>query len=176
MNKFLSLLFFSLFSLYAHSQITAIYTGTLSTCGGTLADDGLGGPYTDNNYTLVLCPSNPGDVIQLDFSAFQLQTSPNGNNSDYLSIHDGPNASSPPLGSYTGNVVGLSGNPTPNNKVLEGDYLPYEGAKINKSHNSSYYLDRHAIGRRESDCLLNYESVVGISTIFYNFTINLYLI
>jgi len=116
MNKFLSLLFFSLFSLYAHSQITAIYTGTLSTCGGTLADDGLGGPYTDNNYTLVLCPSNPGDVIQLDFSAFQLQTSPNGNNSDYLSIHDGPNASSPPLGSYTGNSLqGLQVTATVNN-------------------------------------------------------------
>jgi hypothetical protein len=116
MNKFLSLLFFSLCSLYAHSQITAMYTGTLSACGGTLADDGLGGPYTNANYTLTICPDVPGDVIQLDFSAFALQTSPNGNNSDYLSVFDGPNTSSPSLGDYTGgSLQGLQVTGTVNN-------------------------------------------------------------
>lgn len=116
MNKFLYFLLFSLCSVYAHSQITAIYTGTLSVCGGTLSDDGLGAAYTNNNYTMVLCPSNPGDVIQLDFSAFQLQTSPGSNNSDYLAIFDGPTASSPSLGSYTGNSLqGLQVTGTVNN-------------------------------------------------------------
>lgn len=116
MNKFLAILFFSICSVYAHSQITAMYTGTLSTCGSTLADDGLGGPYTNANYTLTICPDVPGDVIQLDFSAFALQTSPNGNNSDYLSVFDGPNTSSPSLGDYTGSSLqGLQVTGTVNN-------------------------------------------------------------
>ena len=116
MTKFLFILFLSLCSTYAHSQITAMYTGTLSACGGTLADDGLGGPYTNANYTLTICPDVPGDVIQLDFSAFALQTSPNGNNSDYLSVFDGPNTSSPSLGDYTGNSLqGLQVTGTVNN-------------------------------------------------------------
>lgn len=93
-----------------------MYTGTLSTCGSTLADDGLGGPYTNANYTLTICPDVPGDVIQLDFSAFALQTSPNGNNSDYLSVFDGPNTSSPSLGDYTGSSLqGLQVTGTVNN-------------------------------------------------------------
>jgi gliding motility-associated-like protein len=116
MTKFLSILFFSLCSFYASSQITAMYTGTLSACGGTIADDGLGGPYTNANYTLTICPDVPGDVIQLDFSAFALQTSPNGNNSDYLSVFDGPNTSSPSLGDYTGSSLqGLQVTGTVNN-------------------------------------------------------------
>jgi hypothetical protein len=109
MNKFLYILFFNLCSISAYSQITAMYTGTLSDCSATLADDGLGGPYTNANYTLTICPDVPGDVIQLDFSAFALQTSPGANNNDFLAIYDGPNASSPGLGSYTGSSLqGLS--------------------------------------------------------------------
>lgn len=71
--------------------------------GFNLFDDGFGGPYTDTDYTLVLCPDTPGDVVQLTFNAFALQTSPNPANSDYLSIFDGDNTSAPTLGDYTGN-------------------------------------------------------------------------
>jgi gliding motility-associated-like protein len=118
MTKFLFILFFNLCSVFAYSQITAMYTGTLSDCGGTIADDGLGGPYTNANYTLTICPDVPGDVIQLDFSAFALQTSPGANNNDFLAIYDGPNTSSPSLGDYTGSslqglqVTGTVNNPT----------------------------------------------------------------
>jgi hypothetical protein len=42
--------------------------------GFNLFDDGFGGPYTDTDYTLVLCPDTPGDVVQLTFNAFALQT------------------------------------------------------------------------------------------------------
>jgi hypothetical protein len=63
---------------------------TITACTGVIYDDqGPTGAYSDNGYTMTICPDNPGDVIQLDFSAFSLQTSPNGNNSDYLSIFDG---------------------------------------------------------------------------------------
>jgi gliding motility-associated-like protein len=78
---------------------------TINLCGGTIVDDASGGSYSDTQYTMVLCPDNPGDVIQLDFTAFALQTSPNGNNSDYLSIYDGDTSGAPPLGDYTGNSL-----------------------------------------------------------------------
>jgi gliding motility-associated-like protein len=118
MKKIVSLLTFAFVAGQLWSQVTSISNSTIATCGTTLVDDGVGGPYTNTDYTMTLCPSNPGDVIQLNFSAFALQTSPNANNSDYLSIYDGPNASSPPLGSYTGNslqnlqVTATVNNPT----------------------------------------------------------------
>ena len=59
-------------------------SGIFNTCTGTFYDFGGAGAYPDTPITMTICPDNPGDVIQLDFSAFALQTSPNGNNSDYL--------------------------------------------------------------------------------------------
>jgi gliding motility-associated-like protein len=92
-------------------------TTTVSTCSGSLFDSGGGGPYTDNtNYTMTICPDIPGDVIQLDLSAFALQTSPNANNSDYFTIFDGPTTAAAQLGSYTGNTLqGLQVTGTVNN-------------------------------------------------------------
>ncbi|MFN8698082.1 MAG: PKD domain-containing protein [Flavobacteriales bacterium] len=90
--------------------------GTLNICSGTLFDVGGGGPYTDANLTMTICPDNPGDVISLDFVAFALQTNPNGNQSDYLSIYDGDSTGAPSLGDYTGNSIqGLQVTGTVNN-------------------------------------------------------------
>jgi gliding motility-associated-like protein len=81
-------------------------TGSVTVSDGfTVSDDGGGSPYSDANYTLVLCPDTPGDVVQLTFSAFALQTSPNANNSDYLSVFDGNSTSAPSLGDYTGSSI-----------------------------------------------------------------------
>ncbi|MFM2195134.1 MAG: hypothetical protein RL092_734 [Bacteroidota bacterium] len=91
-------------------------TTTIATCGGSLFDNGGGSPYSDANYTMTICPDTPGDVISLDFGAFALQTSPNANNSDYLTVFDGPNTSAPQLGSYTGGTLqGLQVTATINN-------------------------------------------------------------
>jgi gliding motility-associated-like protein len=99
-----------------HAQIILISNGTISACGGTLQDDGGGGSYTDQGYTLTICPDNPGDVVQLSFSAFALQTSPNPNNSDYLSIYDGDTSGAPSLGDYAGSSLqGLPVTGTVNN-------------------------------------------------------------
>ncbi|MFM7311042.1 MAG: PKD domain-containing protein, partial [Flavobacteriales bacterium] len=84
--------------------------------GNTITDDAGGGPYTDTDYTWTLCPDTPGDVVQLTFSAFALQTSPNPNNSDYLSVFDGNSTAAPSLGDYTGNSIqGLQITGTVNN-------------------------------------------------------------
>ena len=124
MNKFLSLVVLLLLSVVVSAQQDCgvpgnycISTTTISTCTGSLFDSGGGGPYIDNtNYTMTICPDTPGDVIQLDFSAFALQTSPNGNNSDYFTIFDGPNTSAAQLGSYTGSTLqGLQVTGTVNN-------------------------------------------------------------
>ncbi len=91
--------------------------GTINTCGGTFFDDGLGAaPYSNNDYVFTLCPDNPGDVIQVHFFAFSLWQSPNPNNSDRLYIFDGPDASAPSLGSYTGSEMqGFAATATINN-------------------------------------------------------------
>lgn len=91
---------------------------TVTTCGGLFLDDGAGGPYSNNSYTFTICPDSPGDVVQVDFFAFSLWQSPNPNNSDRLFIFDGPDATAPGLGSYTGGalqglqVTGTINNPT----------------------------------------------------------------
>jgi gliding motility-associated-like protein len=124
MNKFLSIVFLSVLSYSTYAQqdcgVPGNYcmsTTTVSTCSGSLFDSGGGGPYTDNtNYTMTICPDIPGDVIQLDLSAFALQTSPNANNSDYFTIFDGPTTAAAQLGSYTGNTLqGLQVTGTVNN-------------------------------------------------------------
>lgn len=91
--------------------------GSFTACDGTtISDNGGGGPYTDGQYTMTLCPDTPGDVIQLDFSAFSLQNPPGGNADDFLAIYDGDDTSAPSLGSYTGNgLQGLQVTGTVNN-------------------------------------------------------------
>jgi len=95
---------------------------TIFTCNNFFQDDNGGScagdafPYGNNDYTMTICPDNPGDVIQIDFVAFLLQTSPNPNNSDQLYIYDGPDTSAPSLGSYAGNALqGLAVTATINN-------------------------------------------------------------
>ncbi len=72
-----------------------------TTCSGILFDSGgPNGDYTNNeNRTTVLTPSN-GSKIVLTFTAFNLE-----NNYDYLKIYDGPTATAPLLGSFTGTTI-----------------------------------------------------------------------
>lgn len=75
---------------------------TVNTCFGNFVDDGLEGPYSGNGGTFTICPDNPDDVIQIQFYGFSLSTSPNPNNNDVLHVFQGPDASFPYSGSYTG--------------------------------------------------------------------------
>ena len=123
MKIFALILAFTGLTITGFSQVILIENGTVTTCSGTFYDDGNdpntgeGGPYgTGASYTFTICPDNPGDVITVEFSAFQLYTSPNPNNSDYLAIFDGDNTGAPSLGSYTGNdLQGLPVTGTVNN-------------------------------------------------------------
>ena len=66
-------------------------------------------PYTCTNYTITLCPSNPGDAVQVNFLGFDLQTNANPNNHDALYAYDGDNAGANLVGIGTGNsFMGVS--------------------------------------------------------------------
>ena len=105
-------IFLSLFGISV-AGISQCTPGPLLMSGGTftvtegcvLQDDGAGQAYTETDYTMILCPDVPGDVVQLTFSAFALQTSQNANNSDYLSIFDGNSTAGMTLGDYTGTAL-----------------------------------------------------------------------
>jgi len=115
MRKFsLFLLLFSAFLLsitFAQGQQINMQNGFFEQCAGSLLDSG-GGPasYSDNeNFTLTICPSTPGDVVGVDFLVFNLNTTntatPPQNNQDRLIVYDGNSTAAPSLGTFTGNSL-----------------------------------------------------------------------
>ena len=77
-------------------------------------DDNSGGtdfqdPYSNQNYTITLCPDVPGDAVQVNFLSFDLQTNANPNNNDVLYAYNGDNTGADLVGAGTGNsFVGVS--------------------------------------------------------------------
>lgn len=114
--------FFSSLSENASAQPpVVIENGTVTTCDAFFYDDGgtSGAAYSPNNsYVFTICPDNPGDVVQVEFLAFNVYTNPNPANSDYLSVFDGDSQAANTLGNYTGtslqgiSITGTVNNPT----------------------------------------------------------------
>ena len=112
--------------IQGESQVLISDGGTVYACEDYFLDDGTlvnpsdpnGAPYSDQNYTITICPSIPGDAVQIEFIAFDLQTNPNPNNNDYLVVHDGDDVSAPVVGIGSGNlfegisITGSIDNPT----------------------------------------------------------------
>ena len=66
-------------------------------------------PYSNNNFTITLCPSEPGDAVQVNFLSFDLQTNANPNNNDVLYAFNGSDTNADLVGAGTGNsFVGVS--------------------------------------------------------------------
>ena len=101
---------------------TPIYTitdGTIETCNGIFYDSGgADNNYSDNeNYTFTICPDTEGQVIQLDFTSFEIQA-----NTDILSIYNADNADDPAtlIGDFSGydvadgpgTIIATGTNPT----------------------------------------------------------------
>lgn len=109
-NKALLLGLSMLVALHVTSQtnIQINEGGEVTTCNGFFVDDGdigdpAGGPYSNNDFTITICPDNPGDAIAAEFLSFQLQTNANPNNNDMLFIYDGNSTGAPLIGIGTGN-------------------------------------------------------------------------
>ena len=100
--------------MHAQDDIQISIGGTVTACGGYFFDDGdigdqFGGPYTNNDYTITICPDNPGDAVSVVFLAFELQTNANPNNNDVLYVYDGENTGAEMVGAGTNNsLVGVS--------------------------------------------------------------------
>ena len=108
------------------SQVLISDGGTAEACSDYFLDDGTlinpedpnGAPYSDQNYNITICPSTPGDAVQVEFLAFDLQTNPNPNNNDVLIVHDGDDVNAPVVGVGSGNlfegisITGSVDNPT----------------------------------------------------------------
>ncbi len=76
--------------------------GTVSLCSATFFDSG--GPnntYSDNeNNTITICPSSPGQYVQVVFSLFELESC-----CDDLNIYNGNSTAAPLLGNFTGTTL-----------------------------------------------------------------------
>ncbi len=99
-NRLLTvLLVFFCFSIKAATiyNIGAVNNTTITTCSGTLVDDGgVGGNYGSNqNFQVTICSPTATDHVRLDFNKLGLD--PDGFSGDYIKIYDGPNTSSPLL-------------------------------------------------------------------------------
>lgn len=92
----------------AQAQQISITAGSATSCSGVIEDSGgPNGTYSDNeNFTLTICPDQPGNVIYLTWFVFNLSTQGGpGNPADNLSIYDGDNTSATSLGSYSGSAL-----------------------------------------------------------------------
>jgi gliding motility-associated-like protein len=94
----------------ASGQQFSITAGSITTCAGVLEDSG--GPAasygTNENFTVVICPDQPGDGISLTWAVFNLDQSGANNTWDAISIWDGDNTGATFLGNYGGGgLLGL---------------------------------------------------------------------
>jgi len=86
-------------SSFAFAQNVLMQNGTVTQCSGVFYDSG--GPSGDyangESYVLTLCPVNPGEKVQIDFTVFNTELG-----KDFLDVFDGDNILSPPLGTFSG--------------------------------------------------------------------------
>ena len=82
-------------------------TNSMTACTRTIYDNGGSGNYTDNSISTTFIKATGAASITLSFSSFSLE-----NNYDYLYIYDGPSASSPLIGTFTGTNLPNGGSVT----------------------------------------------------------------
>ncbi|MFD1062300.1 choice-of-anchor L domain-containing protein [Winogradskyella litorisediminis] len=104
-NRFYKLLFFVVF-LFAQSPLFAqninMQNGIFNRCAPDRFFDSGGefGNYNSNeNFEITLCPTNPGEVIILDFVRFNTQVG-----EDIMTIYDGDSTASPVIGNFSGTM------------------------------------------------------------------------
>lgn len=71
--------------------------GTVSACAGTFRDTGGAGNYGPNETITTTFCSTGANCVRLSFTSFNIEAG-----FDFLQIYDGPNTSSPQIGTYTG--------------------------------------------------------------------------
>ncbi|WP_370391955.1 PKD domain-containing protein, partial [uncultured Winogradskyella sp.] len=94
-----SLLFGLLISSFTWSQDILMQNGAVTQCSGTFYDSGgeFGNYGNNENLVITICPENPGQRIQLDFTEFSTQL-----NLDVMTIYDGDSTAANAFGTFTG--------------------------------------------------------------------------
>ena len=88
--------------------------GVNAQCSTTIYDSGgSGGNYSNYEDVTTVLDATAGKLMQISFNSFDIE-----NNYDYFYIYDGPNTSSPLLGTYTGSS-------TPPDFTSTGQYLTF---------------------------------------------------
>ncbi|WP_460218351.1 T9SS type B sorting domain-containing protein [Psychroserpens sp. MEBiC05023] len=93
------LIIFTIFSFHMYAQDVLMQNGTVNACSGVFYDSGgAGGAYASNeNLVLTICPENAGQLVQLDFTAFNTQLG-----ADVMTIYNGDSTASPAFGTFDG--------------------------------------------------------------------------
>uniref|UniRef100_UPI0026339E10 PKD domain-containing protein n=1 Tax=uncultured Psychroserpens sp. TaxID=255436 RepID=UPI0026339E10 len=99
MKKILLLLIVLFLSYSVSAQDVIMQNGTVTACSGVFYDSGgSGGNYgSDEALVLTICPENPGQLVQIDFTAFNTQL-----NVDVITIYNGDSTAAPVYGTYSG--------------------------------------------------------------------------
>ncbi|SDS75761.1 T9SS type B sorting domain-containing protein [Winogradskyella sediminis] len=103
-----------LFSSLLLAQDITMQTATVNQCGGVFYDSGgeFANYSDDEDFVLTICPENPGEKVQLDFTFFSTQL-----NSDVMTIFNGDSVAADAFGDFSGPnspgfVVATGDNPS----------------------------------------------------------------
>lgn len=97
--KYLLTLITVVFSSVLIAQDVNMQNGTVSQCGGVFYDSGgeLGNYGNDESFVITICPENPGQKVQIDFTEFNTQL-----NADVMTIYNGDSTAADAFGQYSG--------------------------------------------------------------------------
>ncbi|MDT0295939.1 PKD domain-containing protein, partial [Mesonia ostreae] len=138
--KNIYLLLFALLSMSLFSQNVIMGDADVDQCSGVFYDNGGpgagSGAYNDNGgvpQVITICPDQPGQVTELDFTTFLLGST--SSTEDVLNIYDGDSTGATLIGSYQGNgspgLVFASSTNTSGCLTIEfvpdGEFSPLEG-------------------------------------------------
>jgi hypothetical protein len=87
--------------------VCGAFTTPSDYCGADpLVDSGgVSGNYSNNELiTYTICPDNPGDLVSVDFSQFDLEQRSNTQCADFLLIYDGDSTAAPAITTVNGNA------------------------------------------------------------------------
>ncbi|MBT8286798.1 MAG: PKD domain-containing protein, partial [Bacteroidia bacterium] len=102
--KRLFFILFSALSIGVYGQQYTMQNGSVTTCTGTFLDSGGNGNYSNNeNFTFTICPDNPGQQLQLQFTQWATQST------DVMTIYNGPDTSYDVIGTFSGDATNNPG-------------------------------------------------------------------
>jgi len=101
--KSIYIFLFLITPLVIYSQDVIMDNVTVLQCSGIFYDSGgISGNYSNaENFAITICPDMPGQFLELNFTLFNTEL-----DVDRMLIYDGPDTSSPLIGTFSGGIIG----------------------------------------------------------------------